>query len=194
MRRKRAIAGAAMLASLGAVSAAHGASTSFELVSHDVQVDKVAQSATFTLTFNQAPDFQSNAFQYEVDAAWAGMDGPPLDFNSITTVIRGSEIAAANALPIRDRDGDGGAGAGGWGPIRDLVPFTVQDNKLTFTTDLSDIGDSDGVFRYRLFTTDSGNVTSDVRGVAIPLPPGVAAGFFTLGGMGFVRQLTRRRR
>jgi hypothetical protein len=59
---------------------------------------------------------------------------------------------------------------------------------------LSDIGDSDGVFRYRLFTSDSGRVTAEATGIAIPLPPAVAAGFFTLGGLGFALALRRQRR
>jgi hypothetical protein len=53
-------------------------------------------------------------------------------------------------LPIRSRDGDGGPGAGGWGPVRDLVTFQVTDEKLTFTADLADLGDTDGIFRYRV--------------------------------------------
>ena len=196
---RRAIVPAAIIASLGiAGGAALGEPVSFELVSHDVQVDRGAQTATFTLTFTRAPNFSTSAFQYEIDAAWPGLDSAggagTIDFNSISTVVRGSEIGAGSAVPIRDRDGNGGAGAGGWGAVRALVPFQVQDQNLTFTTALSNIGDTDGVFRYRLFTTDSGQVTSDATGVAIPLPPAVAAGLVTLGGLGFALVLRRQRR
>jgi hypothetical protein len=203
--RRVAMVPAAVIVSLGVGKFATAESVDFQLVSHAAQVDPTGQSATFTLTFNQPPNFlaqpgqsQPNSFQYEVDAAWSGPPAGGVDegisFNDITSVIRGAEISAGNGLPIRSRDGDGGPGAGGWGPVRDLVTFQVSDEKLTFAADLSDLGDDDGIFRYRVLTTDKGVVTSQATGVAIPLPPALAGGLLTMGGMAVARKLRGRRR
>jgi hypothetical protein len=205
MRRRAMVPAAAVIASLGAGAFASAESVDFQIVSHAVQVDQAGQSATFTLTFNQPPNFltapgqgQPNSFQYEVDAAWSGPPAGGVDqvisFNHITSVIRGAEVSAGNGLPIRSRDGDGGPAAGGWGPVRDLVTFQVNDEKLTFTADLSDLGDDDGIFRYRVFSTDKGIVTSQANGVAIPLPPALAGGLLTMGGMAIARKFRRRGR
>ncbi len=203
MRRHRqaVLFGAAVIASLGGARGALAETVDFRLDSHSVAVERAALTATFTLTFNQPPNFvaapgetQVNAFQYEIDAGWSeppagAPDTGTVDFNSISTVIRGAEISGGSGLPIRDRDGAGGASAGGWGAVRELVPFEVQDQTLTFTTPLDSLGDSDGVFRYRLFTTDRGLLTSEANGVAIPLPPAVAAGALTLGAAALARRL-----
>ena len=197
---RRAVFVPAVLVGLGA-AAASGAPVEFQLFSQSVQVDKPAGTATFTILFNQTPDFsgdantrQPNAFQYEIDPNWNGQPVTGgISFEQIATVVRGSEIWEGAGLPIRDRDGNGGPFAGGWGPVRAVVPVQINGDTLSFTTKLSDIGDSDGIFRYRLFTSDHGTVTSDVTAVSIPLPAALGTGLTMLGGMGFVRKLRRRR-
>jgi len=198
---RRAVFVPAMLAGLGA-AAASGAPVDFQLVSQSVQVDKASSTSTFTILFNQTPDFSGNAntkqpdaFQYEIDPSWNGetVTGG-ISFEQIATVVRGSEIWEGAGLPIRNRDGNGGEFAGGWGPVRALVPVQVNGDTLSFTTKLGDIGDSDGIFRYRLFTSDHGTVTSDVTAVSIPLPAALGTGLTMLGGMGMSRKLRRRRR
>ena len=187
----------AVLALLVLATTASAEPVDFRLVAHAVAVDQLSQTASFSLTFNQPPNFaaspggsQANAFQYEIDAYWTELSPPDggVDFNNITSVIRGAEIAG-NTFPIRDRDGDGGPAAGGWGPVRELVNFGTSAETLTFSTKLDPLGDTDGVFRYRLFTTDRGLVTSEASGVAVPLPPALAAGLVTIGGFSLLRRL-----
>jgi hypothetical protein len=86
---------------------------------------------------------------------------------------------------VRDAQGDGGPNSGGWGPIRTLLPFHLEDDTLSFTASWSDLGDQDGLFRYRLFTTDMGETTASVQATsaAIPLPAGVWTGLVLLGGI-----------
>ena len=195
----------AVLAGFGA-AAASAEPVTFAIMSQSVLVDRAAKAATFTLTFSHAPDFQAdvtgkqtNTFQYEIDAAWSGMSDPGtpdanIGFDRITTVIRGGEIWMGNGIPVRNRDGNGGAYSGGWGPVREFIPFKVEGDTVNFTANFGDIGDNNGVFRYRVFTTDNGEVTSESTGVAVPLPAGVAMGIAMLGGLGIAHQIRRRRR
>jgi hypothetical protein len=208
MRRSKVVPAAAVLAAagLGVLSAAPAVALAdaedFHLVAQTVGVDTDAQTATFTLTFNRVPDFtaaaggggQPNAFQYEIDADTHSFDDP-LDFDDLDTVIRGAEIHQGEGLPVRDRDGDGGPNSGGWGPVRALLPFELDDQTLTFTTGLSTIGDEgDGRFRYRLITIDDGALTSDTQGAVIPLPAPVWAGIVMLSALGAARALRQVRR
>jgi hypothetical protein len=93
---------------------------------------------------------------------------------------------------VRERDGDGGAQAGGWGPVRALLPFELDGRTLTFSTGLSAIGDDDGKFRYRVFTTHQGAITSQAIGAVIPLPTAVWAGATMLGAIAAARKIRRR--
>ncbi len=198
---RRAVILPAIVAALGAVTAQAGP-VSFQLVSQSLQVDRAAKNATFRLTFNQAPDFalapgdgQANAFQYEIDSDWSGGgSSADIGFADIDSVIRGSEIWEGAGLPIRQRDGAGGPNAGGWGPVRDAVPFQSSGNTVSFVTSFKDLGDTDGTFRYRVFTTDHGAVTSHASGTTIPLPSAFLSGLTVLGGMGLARRFKRRRR
>jgi hypothetical protein len=190
----------AVLVGLGA-AAASAEPVNFEIVSQNAVVDKVGKTATFTLTFNQAPNFalvpgngQANSFQYEIDPNWGGQGDPDgaITFNDISSIVRGAEVFQGAGLPIRERDGDGGPTAGGWGPVRDVVPFNLNGQALTFTTPLGSLGDADGVFRYRVFSSDHGTVSSEARGAVIPLPAALGAGIMVLGGMGLARRWKRR--
>ncbi|HEX8522590.1 MAG TPA: hypothetical protein VF669_10070 [Tepidisphaeraceae bacterium] len=196
---RRGVLFPAVLAGLGA-AAASAEPVNFQLVSQSVQVDQSAKTATFTLTFNRAPDFslvsainQYNTFQYEIDATVpSNNDATTIGINEIDAVIRGGEVAQGPGLPIRSTTGNGGPTAGGWGPIVDVVPYNLNFNTVTFTTPLASIGDTDGVFRYRVFTTDHGSVTSDASAV-IPLPAALGTGIALMGGLSFARRLNRRR-
>jgi hypothetical protein len=182
---------------------AQGDAVEFQLQSHSVQVDKPSQTATFSLTFNRVPEFlsdednhQFNAFQYEVDTAWKGGDAP-LDFDHLSTVVRGSELFEGKGLPIRARDGEPDIFSGGWGPVRIFVPVSIDGETVSFTTKLADLGDDDGVFRYRVFTTDHGTVTSEATGATtavIPLPAAVFSGITVLGGAVLIPRFRLRRR
>ncbi len=197
---RRGVIFPAVLVGLGA-AAAWAEPVNFEIVSQNALVDKAGKNATFRLTFNQTPDFalvpgngQANTFQYEIDPNWGGQGDPgaSLSFNDISSIVRGAEVFQGAGLPLRERDGDGGPIAGGWGPVRDVVPFNLDGQTLTFTAPLDSLGDSDGIFRYRVFSTDHGTVSSEARGAVIPLPAAFVAGIAVLGGMGFARRFKRR--
>ena len=181
-------------------AAARGAQADFVIVDQSVSVDTARQTATFTLVFDEKPDFtagdrgqQAMAFQYEIDAHDTKLNAP-LTFNDIDTVVRGNEIGRGQGLPVRDRDGDGGGPeAGGWGPVRALLPFELTDNTLTFTAGLTALGDTDGKFRYRVLTTENGSVTSEVKAAVIPLPAASLTGVGMLTALGVARVVRMRR-
>ena len=163
-------------------------SQDFRFIKQSLAVDPSARTATFSLTFSQPPSFvavdgsQIEAFQYEIDTGSEDIS-KPIPPSSLDAIVRGAEIfETGNTIPIRNPSGDGGPNAGGWGPVKATVPFTLNDNTLTFTANWSDIGDSDGKFRYRVFTTDTGAITADTQGTtaAIPLPAGVWTGAILL--------------
>ena len=189
----------AVLAGLGAATL-HAAPVDFLIDSQGVSVDQKDKTATFTLTFNRAPDFsadqsnqQPDAFQYELDTAWNGQGPADLNFNHIDAVIRGSEIWEGSGLPIRAAQGNGGLNSGGWGPVRDFVPYQLSGETVTFKTTLDDLGDSDGRFRYQVFSTQNGAMTSISTGAVIPLPPAIWTGISMMGGMGFLRKIRRKK-
>ena len=192
--RRNKLFAPAIFISIGAASVpmvARAESQDFHLVDQSVEVDRTNGLATFSLTFDQHPSFvaidsgQLKAFQYEVDVD-SQDTSKPIVFDQIDTIIRGGEIWEGQGIPVRDRDGNGGAHAGGWGAVRALVPFNVDEatNTLTFSTSLSNLGDTDGKFRYRLFTTDNGGLTSDIQAAAIPLPVAAWSGVVLLGALG----------
>ena len=193
---RRSIVLSAVLIGFGAAAVSQASVVPFSLVSHSVEVNRTSDTATFTLTFDHAPNFnpsgdgQPDAFQYEIDADTAEI-GEGIGFNSLDTVIRGGEIWEGNGIPVRERDGAGGSNAGGWGPVRALLPFEVQGNSLSFTTGLSAIGDNDGAFRYRVFTTQNGAITGQAVGAVIPLPAALWTGLAMLGGIGASKRLRR---
>src|SRR5215218_7882982 len=156
-----------------AVAPPRAARAGVVIVGQSASVDAGRQRASFALQFDARPDFRTadsfgrvaDSFQYEIDA-----DGPapgefPVDF--VDAVVRGDEIRAADALRVR----------GG-----------LDDTRLTFEVPLSALGDgaADGVFSYRVFTTEFGLTTSAVESsvgaVSVPLPPGAWAAVVTAGG------------
>ena len=193
---RRSIVLSAALIGFGAAVVAKASVVPFSLVSHSVEVNRTGETATFTLEFDHPPNFHANgngqpdAFQYEIDADTAEI-GTGIGFNSLDTVIRGGEIWEGNGLPVRDRDGEGGSNAGGWGPVRALLPFEIEGNSLSFTTGLSAIGDHDGQFRYRVFTTQNGEITGQAVGAVIPFPAAIWTGLAMLSGVGISKRLRR---
>jgi hypothetical protein len=206
MRRPKVVPAAAAViaataaAGFGVLSTPHltlADTEDFTLDWQTVSVDDASQTATFTLSFNRVPDFsappggsQPDAFLYEIDAD-ASTFNDALDFDDIDTVIRGAEIHKGEGIPVRDRDGDGGPDAGGWGPVRALLPFDLDGQTLTFTTGLSDIGDDDSRFRYRLITIDGGALTGETQGAVIPLPTALWGGVVMLSALGAARVLRK---
>lgn len=195
---------AVLAAGIGSVclpSAAMGGAETFQIVWHDVDISRDGRTAAFTLAFNRAPSFTvdadlmpGEAFQYEIDADADHFD-LPLSFDDIDTVVRGSEIRAGDsALPVRERDGAGGPDSGGWGAVRALLPFELDDRTLTFTAPLSAIGDNDGRFRYRLISTEEGSLTSENWSAVVPLPMGAWPGIVMLGALAAARVLRTTRR
>jgi hypothetical protein len=169
----------------------------FQLLSHSCTVDEGAGAATFRLIFDRVPDFsatdhhQRQTFQLEIDADATNFDRP-IDFSDVDAVIRGGEISRGQGIPVRDREGTPDENSGGWGPVRALIPYTVQAESLTFTVGLSAINDTDGHFRYRVFTTDNGGLTSEAVGAVVPLPLGIWTGLALLGGIGVAGRVRLR--
>lgn len=174
-------------------------SQDFHIVNHSVSVDDANRTAEFSVTFDQTPTFfavnggQLKAFQYEVDAHSTSLDSP-IALSDVDSIIRGGEIWEGNGIPVRESTGEGGAGSGGWGPIRALLDYQIDDKTVKFTTTWADLGDADGKFRYRLFATDMGGTTSSLVGTsAVPLPLAGWSGLGTLATVGLVAHLRKRR-
>lgn len=188
--RRVVIAGVGILFS--AVASARGALT---ILAQDVLVDVLDQRVRFTLILNHAPDLatvdafgrHAESFQYEINPTCTdNIDACPLE--DIRAVMRGDEAGAGKLLPIREGFGKGSdpdPASGGWGPVKAGVPFTQQGGRVTFTTDFTVLDTTDGVFAYRVFTTEFGSTDSLIDGVArpelIPLPAALPVGIVMLG-------------
>ena len=174
------IARGVVLAAVALTGAARSAWAGFALVSQQVELNDRLHEADFSLLFNQPPDFQTrdalgrpvNSFQYEiVPDTTSPIENLPV--SSIRAVIRGDEINGTGRIPIRDgieASRDAAPQAGGWGAVRGSVPFQLQGTRLTFAAPLQMLDDHGDPFSYRLLTTQSGQTTSIVTGVAVPLP------------------------
>ncbi|HSV14833.1 MAG TPA: hypothetical protein VLI90_11270 [Tepidisphaeraceae bacterium] len=155
------------------------ARANFVLLSHHLTVDRTADTASFDLVFNQKPDLHSvdsdgraiNSFQIEFAGDHA-LDGLPYPQN-LTAVIRGEEIHIADAVRIRAPIGDGGPNSGGWGPVIDSEPFTVDQNKVSFSTSIEDLGLRGRTFNYSVYSLESGSLTAIEEVHVVPLPPAV---------------------
>src|SRR5688572_19474703 len=89
-----------------------------EIASHDVFVDMAQMRTTFTLSFNQPPDFNQHTFQYFYDAE---PEGEEVGFGGEDVVIvRGAEIRFGDTIPVRDSlnpTGEEFPNAEGWGAV-----------------------------------------------------------------------------
>jgi hypothetical protein len=203
MRPRPVIMPAALLG-LGLAGTAVAGPVNLRILSQSVAVDDANRTANFTVHFNHAPDFsvgpggQVEAFQYEIDTK-TDKFVQPISFDDTSTIVRGAEISAGKGLPIRARDGDGGPDSGGWGPTRGNVPFQLSGSTLSFTSSFDALGEDDGIFRYRIFTTDDGSRTQTVyasnpsqpSGVVVPVPPSAWSGLSMLGALGVARMRAR---
>jgi len=198
---RRLIALSALLSAFAATFAtfANAAPVDFQIVHQNITVDRAAGTAQFTIVFNQPPDFtngpggQADAFQYEIDANSTNLK-KPFGVADVDAVIRGGEISDAQTLPVRSGAGDGGPDSGGWGPVRAVLPFQLNDSTIKFTAPLADLGDTTGEFRFRAFTTRQGAITSQAVGAVIPLPGVILPGALMLGVIAVTRRSRLMRR
>lgn len=162
--------------------------------SQSVVVDMPNQEALFTLVFNRTPDFytldeydrQSDGFAYYIDfdcnPVWQGS-------NFVETIISGGEIHAYGQIPFRNESGTSSdPTSGGWGEIRALVPYQLDEATLTFTVSLEQIGDIDGQFGYALHLGEYGATTDWLYVPCVPEPATIL-----LFGIGALLLRCRRR-
>lgn len=142
----------------------------FSILSDSATVDLKSQQVTFKIEFDQVPDFSSideynraaNSFQYYINC---DNDGSALDYSLLDLLIRGEEIKIAGEIPIRNAfPGDEtDLHSGGWGSVRGTVPFTMNQNIMTFSVPLAMLGETDGHFTYDLETYEYGMMVSSQR-------------------------------
>ena len=149
---------AAIVLLLAGASSAQG---EFVVLDHSVVYSFELETYFFMVEFNVAPDFfivdeygrQLYEFQHYVHYEI------PFDYGGFSVLVRGGEIHINSDIPIRDRYGEGGPNSGGWGPIRDVVPYLLDDRTITFSVPASVIGDPDGIISYRLQLCQYGIMT-----------------------------------
>ena len=129
--------------------------------SESAVVNPNTQQVLFTLDFNEVPNFflvdaynrQADSFQYfiEADGELPVFRGSPY-YSQLETIVRAEEIHVAGDIRVRNvfPIGSDEPNSGGWGSLRGSVPYTLNDTVLTFSAPLQLIGDSDGLFSYRL--------------------------------------------
>jgi hypothetical protein len=200
MCRSQVVRAAACAALMWLVPAARAG---LRIVSHSVDVSLPRQEATFTLAFDHAPMLGERdalgrpleSFQYEIAPDCPNIDECP--FTDIRAVVRGDEVTPNHLLPIRDgieTASDPSPASGGWGYVRGDVPFQLNGSVLSFSAPLSMLGNPDGQFAYRVFTTASGETTSLVTGQFAPLPKAVWTGGIALSIMGLLQWIGRGKR
>jgi hypothetical protein len=182
--------------------------------SESVVANLDSREALFTIEFNEVPDFftvdsvgrQADSFQYyiDTDGELPVFRGSPY-FSELETIIRADEINVAGDIRIRNvfPIGSGGANSGGWGPLRGSVPYTLNGTVLTFLAPLELIGDSDGLFSYRLETYEFGGTsgipiesTSVIQSSpprSVP-EPNSTIGLLALGMLGAASTLKRKQK
>lgn len=147
----------------------------FTIVSQSAQVERHRATVTFTVVFNENPNFwstdavgrQQDSFQYFI------VGDPSLSYPAnFDSIIRGEEIHFTQTS-IRIRNAyppDSSDPTAGWGAIRGTVPFTLDGPVLTFTVPLRVISNHlDGTtLSYRLESYEFGGITSSVQ-ASIPL-------------------------
>ena len=202
MLRGRFVSILAVAAGLVVFSISSSASAGLSILSQQVDVDRADQEIVFTVDFNHAPDFntvdslgrRADSFQYEI----VPNSSTPIDqlpFSSVGAVIRGDEIGSGKVVPIRNgfaNGSDPNPASGGWGTVRGSVPFTLQGSTLTFTTGFTIIGTTNGVFSYRVFTTNFGSTVTTMESISVPLPTALPATLATIGAFAGVGLLRRR--
>jgi hypothetical protein len=147
------------------------------VLSDSAVYDPVTGQVTFTLVFNRRPDFETedefgrraDSFQYYI----VGDPGLPYPAN-YDAIIRGDEIGLTSGLlPIRKPlPPDPDPVSGGWGPVRGVVPFSLEENILTFSASLGLISDHsvDGHFAYELLLTQYGATSQFLQSESVVRP------------------------
>ena len=156
--------------------AAPTARANFVLVSQHLTINRADDLASFDLVFNQKPDFHTvdsagrvaNSFQIEFAGDPSRNDLPYPQ--NLTAVIRGEEIHIANAVRIRQPTGDGGPNSGGWGPVIDTEAFKLDQNKVSFSTSIEDLGLRGRMFDYSAYSLEFGSLTAIEQVHEVPTP------------------------
>lgn len=166
--------------------------------SESAVVNLDAQEVLFTINFNRVPDFftvdefdrPADSFQYFIDPSGElPIFRPPSAYSHLSSIIRGSEIYVAGDVRIRDvfSVGPSEPNSSGWGNIRGSVPYTLDGTVLKFSAPLQLIGDSDGLFSYRLELYQFGrwnNLTNENKSTIASVPePNFALGVLTFGAL-----------
>lgn len=195
---------ACLATALVAVALPGVTSAGVRIVSEGVVVDRAGDSARFWVRLDGPPDFtttdefgrRADSFQYELDVDWAGGQAS-FPFEDVDAVVRGDEfdLDGDGMLPIRAaRPGvepDPDPRSGGWGRVLTSVSLNVDGPELWFEAPLSVLGDDDGNFAYRVYTTEFGGTTSVVESRSIPLPAAVWPALAT-AACGAVVLITKR--
>lgn len=189
----------AMIAAMSGVVLCGSALTAradFLLESQDFSMNQ--QTANFSLTFNQAPDFYTldslgrpaDSFQIDFNGAYSPNPGPQGNFvNNFTSVVRGDEIHVANNIRIRGTAGDGGPNSGGWGAIVGAVPFSLIGDTISFSVPTKDLGWTGHSVQFTTLSLADGAQTSSRTVTMVPTPrafPAGVAGLFVMAGATFI--------
>ncbi|MBC1219534.1 hypothetical protein GNF10_14785 [Nostoc sp. UCD121] len=177
--------------------------------SESVVVNLDAQEVSFTINFNKVPDFvtvdefgrQADSFQYFIDPSGElPIFRPPSAYSNLSSIIRGEEIHIAGDVRIRDvfPVGPFEPNSGGWGKIRGSVPYSLDSTVLKFSAPLQFIGDSDGLFSYRLELYEFGSwngITNENKSTIASVPePNFALGTLTFGVLSVGLRQKRKQR
>jgi hypothetical protein len=146
--------------------------SAFTVVNDEVFVNVNTGTTTFTIEFNQAPDFftvdeynrQANGFQYYIYGNESL--GYPDYYSSI---IRGEEIhLTGDVLRIREATPPSNdLESGGWGYVIYEAPLALNGSTISFTVNtslLTSFLTKDGVFKYDLMATEFGGQTYWISG------------------------------
>jgi hypothetical protein len=139
-------------------------------------VNNSANTLDFILGFNRIPDLYTvnssgipaDSFQYYID--YDKSPTYPGD-SEMEIIVRGPEIPDYSQIPIREGIPLGGSTSGGWGPIRDMVDFTLTDKVLAFSVDLDVIDAPDNIFSYYLELYEFGQMTDRYYSEGLPASP-----------------------
>ncbi len=166
--------------------------------SESALVNLDAKEVLFTINFNKAPDFftvdefdrQADSFQYFIDPSGElPIFRPPSAYSNLSSIIRGEEIHVSGDVRIRDvfSVDPSEPNSGGWGKIRGSAPYSLDGTVLKFSAPLQFIGDSDGLFSYRLELYEFGGwngLTNENKSTIASVPePNFALGALTFGAL-----------
>ncbi|QKQ73668.1 hypothetical protein [Nostoc sp. TCL240-02] len=178
--------------------------------SESALVNLDAQEVSFTINFNRVPDFftvdkfgrQADSFQYFIDPSGELPIFRPTTsvYSNLSSIIRGEEIHVAGDVRIRDvfPVGPFEPNSGGWGKIRGSVPYSLDSTVLKFSAPLQFIGDSDGLFSYRLELYEFGawnTLENENKSTIVSVPePNFALGALIFGTLSVGLRQKRKHR